>query len=144
MWYYALNGQRLGPVDEAAMRALLANGTVNIDTLVWTQGMTNWVKLGQSTLAAGLSLPPAVPGQTYAAPMAGSFGPDRKDRAAYILLAVLLGFGVHNFYAGYKSRGLTQLLCTFLSCGFLWFPMWVWAIVEACTVEVDAAGVRFK
>jgi len=62
----------------------------------------------------------------------------------YVLLAVLLGIGIHNFYAGYTTRGIIQLLVSILSCGILWFFMWIWAIIEACTVTQDANGVRFK
>ncbi|GBL24870.1 hypothetical protein EMGBS6_16550 [Opitutia bacterium] len=63
---------------------------------------------------------------------------------AYVLLAVLLGCGIHNFFAGYNTKGIIQLLVSVLSCGILWFFMWIWAIVEACTVTQDANGVRFK
>jgi TM2 domain-containing membrane protein YozV len=70
--------------------------------------------------------------------------PEAKDRVAYVLLAVLIGFGIHNFYAGYTNRGLIQLLVSILSCGILWIFMWIWGIIEACTVTQDANGVRFK
>lgn len=66
------------------------------------------------------------------------------SRSSYILLGVLLGLigfpGIHNFYAGNQSRGLTQLLVTVLSCWILWLPIYIWTIVEACTVTVDAQG----
>jgi hypothetical protein len=38
----------------------------------------------------------------------------------------------------------TRQLVSILSCGILWFFMWIWAIIEACTVTQDANGVRFK
>jgi TM2 domain-containing membrane protein YozV len=67
-----------------------------------------------------------------------------KSRLAYILLALFLGcFGVHNFFAGYTGRGLTQLLLTLLSFGLLSLVIWVWAIIEICTVTKDARGVDF-
>ena len=67
-----------------------------------------------------------------------------KSRLAYILLALFLGcFGVHNFFAGYTGRGLTQLLLTLISFGFLSLVIWVWAIIEICTVTKDARGVDF-
>ena len=66
------------------------------------------------------------------------------SRTTYILLGLLVGFfgfpGVHNFYAGYQSRGLTQILCTVLSCWILWLPMYIWTIVEACSVDRDFQG----
>ncbi|MCX6919024.1 MAG: GYF domain-containing protein [Verrucomicrobia bacterium] len=141
MWYYQQGSNRMGPIDEATIRGLLTSGQISIDTLVWTTGMSSWVPLQQSSLGAGLPTPPsAVP--SYPMPVQGN--PNAKDRVAYILLAVLLGFGVHNFFAGYTNRGLIQLLVSILTCGLGWFPMWIWGIVEACTVTKDANGVDFK
>ena len=148
MWYYEQNGNRIGPVDEATMRSLIANRTISIDTLVWTNGMANWTPLQQTQLAAGLPVPPpmsqtaTISLQYHSVP--SQHHPDAKDRVAYVLLAVLLGCGIHNFFAGYNTKGIIQLLVSVLSCGILWFFMWIWAIVEACTVTQDANGVRFK
>jgi TM2 domain-containing membrane protein YozV len=140
MWYYEQNGNRIGPVDEATMRSLIADRTISIDTLVWTNGMPNWTPLQQTQLAAGLPVPP--PSLHTPLPVAGT---SAKDRVAYVLLAIFLGsYGIHNFYAGYTTRGLIQLLVTLLTCFIGGIPMWIWAIVEACTVEQDAHGVRFK
>lgn len=148
MWYYEQNGNRIGPVDETTMRQLIADRTISIDTLVWTNGMANWTPLQQTQLAAGLPVPPPTPYSALATPPyaqpASNHHPDAKDRVAYVLLAVLLGIGIHNFYAGYTTRGIIQLLVSVLSCGILWFFMWIWAIIEACTVTQDANGVRFK
>lgn len=41
-WYYAVNGQRMGPVSEAEFEQLVQNGTIKPDTLVWRQGFANW------------------------------------------------------------------------------------------------------
>jgi TM2 domain-containing membrane protein YozV len=146
MWYYEQNGNRIGPVDEATMRGLIANRTISIDTLVWTNGMANWTPLQQTQLAAGLPVPPPMPGNPPASPYHAvpTHHPEAKDRVAYVLLAVLIGFGVHNFYAGYTNRALIQLLVSILTCGIGWIFMWIWGIVEACTVTQDANGVRFK
>lgn len=140
MWYYEQAGNRVGPVDEATMRSLISNRVISIDTLVWTSGMASWVPLQQTQLAAGLPVPPPAP---YSMPVSANH-PDAKDRVAYVLLAVLLGCGIHNFYAGYNTKAIIQLLVTVLTCGIGWIFMWVWAIVEACTVTQDANGVRFK
>ncbi len=65
-----------------------------------------------------------------------------KSRLVYILLALFLGcLGVHNFYAGYTGKGVAQLLLTLLSVGFLSFFVFIWVIVEICTVTKDANGV---
>jgi TM2 domain-containing membrane protein YozV len=139
MWYYEQHGNRIGPVDEATMRSLIANRTISIDTLVWTNGMANWTPLQQTQLAAGLPVPPP---SLNPAPQA--VNPQAKDRVIYVLLAIFLGMGIHNFYAGYTTRGLIQLLVTLLTCFIGAIPMWIWGIIEACTVTQDANGVRFK
>ncbi len=132
----------MGPIDEATIRGLLTSGQISIDTLVWTTGMSSWVPLQQSALGAGLPTPPNAVPSMYQVPAQGN--PDAKDRVIYVLLAVLLGFGIHNFFAGYNNRAIIQLLVSLLTCGLGWFPMWIWGIVEACTVTKDANGVNFK
>ena len=41
-WYYAINGERLGPVAQAEFEKLVTDGVVKADTLVWQQGMAEW------------------------------------------------------------------------------------------------------
>lgn len=78
---------------------------------------------------------------------AASRGVIAKSRVAYVLLGIFLGgLGIHNFYAGYAGRGIAQLLLTVLT-GWLIFPLiaiWIWVIVEVCTVNRDAQGVPFS
>lgn len=69
-------------------------------------------------------------------------GPD-KSRVAYVLLGLFLGgLGIHNFYAGYTGKAVTQLLLNV----FLWWTIivpvgiWIWNLVEVITVERDARG----
>lgn len=70
----------------------------------------------------------------------------KKNRLIYILLALFVGtLGIHNFYAGYKKKAITQLLCTFPGA-ILIIPIlvvWVWILVDICTVTKDANGVDF-
>lgn len=42
-WYYAINGQRQGPVIETEFERLVREGIIGPDTLVWRQGMPDWV-----------------------------------------------------------------------------------------------------
>ena len=46
--------------------------------------------------------------------------------------------GVSNLLT--RPEGLAQLLISVLSCWILWIPMLIWAIVEVCTINVDADG----
>lgn len=68
-----------------------------------------------------------------------------KERMIFILLGVFLGgLGAHNFYAGYTAKGAIQLLISLLSGGMASIFVWIWVIIEICTVQTDAQGVPFK
>lgn len=68
----------------------------------------------------------------------------RKNRVVFVLLAVFLGaLGAHNFYAGYTRRAGLQLCITLFTCSIGGILIWIWAIVEACTVYRDDDGVDF-
>lgn len=41
-WYYAEAGRQKGPVDDASLDQLVAQGVVRGDTLVWSEGMDAW------------------------------------------------------------------------------------------------------
>ncbi len=50
-WYYGLNGETAGPVDENQIAALIQQGTISPDTLVWNDQMgDNWVAANQTEL----------------------------------------------------------------------------------------------
>jgi TM2 domain-containing membrane protein YozV len=67
-----------------------------------------------------------------------------KSRQVYVLLGIFLGiFGVHNFYAGYIQRAVSQLCLTVLTCFYGAVVSWIWAIVEVCTISKDYDGVEF-
>jgi len=46
-YFYAANGQQIGPVSYEQLQSLFANRTVNKDTLVWKAGMAEWTALQQ-------------------------------------------------------------------------------------------------
>jgi hypothetical protein len=45
-WFYASQGQQQGPFPETQLRELIVRGAIQADTLVWTEGMTNWQRAG--------------------------------------------------------------------------------------------------
>ncbi len=121
--------------------------------------MTTCPRCGQATTnvpAGGAPVPgqptggPGYPGQPpYAQPPFQGYVqtvPGAKQRIVYILLGLFLGYlGIHNFYAGYAGRAIAQLLITLL-IGWLGVPLlavWIWVIIEICTVTHDANGVPF-
>ncbi len=70
--------------------------------------------------------------------------PKPKKRVRFVLLAIFLGmFGAHNFYAGYVKKGFMQVCFTLFTVFYGALISWVWAIVEACIVNVDADGEQF-
>lgn len=83
---------------------------------------------------------------------------DAKSKIAAGLLAIFLGaFGVHNFYLGYTTKAITQLVLTIvgfvLSCIvvgiFLVLGIEIWGIVEGVMIltgkiDRDANGIPLK
>ena len=61
-WYYALNGKRLGPVNNAGITHLLAQGAISNDSLVWREGFDNWTPIGQTSLRKTVTGPPPLTG----------------------------------------------------------------------------------
>lgn len=44
-WYYGTQGNQQGPVAETTLREMVASGHVTADTLVWSNGMPEWIPL---------------------------------------------------------------------------------------------------
>lgn len=44
-WYYARGNERMGPVGEDTLRHLVHTGAIRGDTLVWREGLADWVPL---------------------------------------------------------------------------------------------------
>ncbi|MBR3694783.1 MAG: NINE protein [Akkermansia sp.] len=119
-----------GPYTLEQLQALQASGKINAETLYFTRGMDNWASI--CTLLPNVM--PVVPTAS-----------NEKSRLAYIILAIFFGtWGVHNFYAGYNGKGLTQLLMTLLSCCILAPIVLIWCIIDICTVNQDAKGTPFS
>jgi hypothetical protein len=41
-WYYMLNSERFGPIDQPHIEQLFASGQLSFETMVWSQQFTNW------------------------------------------------------------------------------------------------------
>ncbi len=62
-WYYGSSAGQNGPVEEHELRALIASGGVGPETLVWRDGMKDWLPLRSVTELSGQpAFSPAAPG----------------------------------------------------------------------------------
>ena len=72
--------------------------------------------------------------------------PGAKSKVAAGLLGIFLGgFGIHNFYLGYKGKAIAQLLITLLSCFMLSEVSAIWGLIEGImllsgSINTDADG----
>ncbi|PAW88419.1 MAG: hypothetical protein B9S33_04700 [Pedosphaera sp. Tous-C6FEB] len=71
-WYYAVGSQQQGPVTEDQLQGLIKDGVVAGDTLVWREGMANW--LPYRAVAPPGSVPPPVASGDPVAPAPTSTG----------------------------------------------------------------------
>ncbi|HEX8430717.1 MAG TPA: RDD family protein, partial [Longimicrobium sp.] len=51
-WYYVAHGERAGPVSLDEIRALVVEGALADDALVWTPGMGDWATVAQIPVLA--------------------------------------------------------------------------------------------
>jgi hypothetical protein len=72
-WYYQRNGDRVGPVDEATLKTLAADGTVTVSTLVWHRDFgKDWRPFGTTDLyspdaaSVDADTPPPLPPEAQA------------------------------------------------------------------------------
>jgi hypothetical protein len=95
MWYYTLNNQQFGPVDEAKIKEMIATGAINASTMVWSAGMPSWVLIGQSPLAGLVSnLPPAPPPAYYAPVMIDPRVKKINDLFMWFWISLAVGGGL--------------------------------------------------
>ena len=70
-----------------------------------------------------------------------------KSRLIYIILGLFFGMlGIHNFYANRKAEGAAQLIFLLLFYWTIIAPaaVFVWSIVDVCTVKVDGNGIPMR
>jgi TM2 domain-containing membrane protein YozV len=102
-------------------------------------------RFGSASVLFGMQPVAAVATAAPAVDMAFEPDPEAKNRMTFIVLGVLLGaFGAHNFYAGYRGKGVAQLLITLISLGFASPMTWIWAVIDVWTVDRDAKGIKFR
>ena len=138
--YYVIgaNGSQYGPVDEATIRAWIAEGRVAAPSLSFRTGESGWVPLLTRDEFRDLLAAALVPSQAAAAaPPATAHAGDAKEWLVALLLSIFVGyFGVDRFYIGHVGLGLLKLF-TFGGCGIWWL---VDVILIATNSLKDAQG----
>jgi len=165
-YYRNTNGQESGPYDAEECRRMVSVGLIEMGGMVRAVDSESWQPVG-SVFPAAAAAPAPPPRQTprpspAPAPTPGAQpGQPLCTRTTYILIAILPALagivGIHNLIAGYKERGIIQLALS----GFCWIMvflgfiigitfclaiplglgLFVWAVVEAVQVKVDANNV---
>ena len=67
-WHYVDQGEKAGPVSDAQLAELNRNGKINADTLVWCDGMSDWMPFHTVKLEEPLVGEPAAPDATKVPP----------------------------------------------------------------------------
>lgn len=60
-YYVVIAGAQQGPFDMATLQAMIQQGNVNGDTLVWKAGMTQWAPLSSLGITGAQPTPPPIP-----------------------------------------------------------------------------------
>lgn len=156
MYFLLIHGQRTGPYTAGDVQNMLRQNAIGYETQFWKDGMFSWETIGSQRhlFETQYRQPqqqayqqPQYQQQIYQQPLVVQpilMSPP-KSRVTFILLAFFLGgLGVHNFYAGYSGKGVAQLLLTLFLFWTIVVPIavWIWIIVEMCTVDQDAYGNR--
>jgi hypothetical protein len=96
-WFYAKDGQQVGPVAFSEFERLRTEGQLTDDTLVWQQGTPNWVKLSSVSKPAAEKPVVEVPAGPILAPApsepirsAAAALPDYGDLLCWGIIGILL------------------------------------------------------
>ncbi len=63
MWFLVINGKRVGPVTSDQVKSMFLKGSIDKETLIWTQNFDNWKKLSEVDLFKNIKGPPPIPSQ---------------------------------------------------------------------------------
>ena len=110
-WYYAINGGRQGPVNQAEFERLVRTGTITPETLVWRKPMTGWQSLADVLAADPGAV--AVSGAEVP-PLPETFNADEADSEPSAGMTTARGPVV---YGGFWRRVAARLIDTLI----LWF-----------------------
>lgn len=61
-WFYEQDGNQLGPVSDSTITGMIASGILNPKSVVWREGMSDWLPFEKCDLALTPDQPPLLPG----------------------------------------------------------------------------------
>jgi uncharacterized membrane protein len=136
VWHYVQNGRACGPVELAALQALIASGAITPDTLVWQSGTENWVAARSAPeLAASIPVSAPPPISIPTAPPLPTLD-DAADIAQNKLLAALAYVGplvVVPLLAAPNSKfarfHCNQALVLYLVFFVVYCALWVFSMI---------------
>jgi hypothetical protein len=104
-WFYELNGSRVGPVPKDQLLSLLGSRVLARTSLVWRQGMADWVPLdGAGVSNAFTDTPPPLSGNAI-----------NNSIVWWLAVAPLLGAFAAGFLAGLTTVGVDKFWWTTLA-----------------------------
>lgn len=84
-WFYTVNGQQAGPVDDAQLRSMIQSGQVRPMDLVWREGMANWAEVHSVPEFGGLVTAASMPQQDrFQYQQQPGYGPPIGYESAYV------------------------------------------------------------
>lgn len=123
IWYYANGAERRGPHTDSELRALLAQGSLTPATLVWSEGLADWIPLSASELApASTSVLPGPPPQASVSPVTSSVPDGLRGWMQFCGVMMIVGgamqslscigaiFGIPMIIAGVAFTGAASQL----------------------------------
>ena len=115
-WYYADAAEQQHTVQEEQLPELVANGTIQRNTLVWNESMSDWKPAGEvrpdlfEGTAAGPALSPAAPPSSPAAATVQPGPPPQRAPTDSLAVASLV-CGILAFFCLGALTGIPAVIC---------------------------------
>lgn len=103
-WFYGENGQQFGPVDDAQLNALIAEGRIGPGTLLWREGLSDWQPLDRIRASGAL--------YAYASPQAQTPAYGAANRTSGLAIGSLV-CGILGFIIGLAA--IPAVICGHLA-----------------------------
>ncbi len=137
-WFYEINSERKGPVDETQIEKLIKDGTIGYGTKVWTDGFPEWLKIENTDLKKFLETvpPPVNPQKSKSKPSNVS--------AWFLAFGPIIGYIVEYMYTYMQNTGygedLAESITNLQMSGHLYW--WVPFLVNTILLLWDYGTVK--